>query len=293
MSGLFSSILSKFICGPVERLTYKIKSPKSDCDAREKAILKLAKLGPDAHRAIATLIFVLRMDRFREGPDKKPIKGHLTYDKCLALWKQGLSDQLTELARDCKAAALSLPAIGLYSWIYVPDLLVILLRLAPFEEQRHRKAASESGMAQAWTDVYTGCLGTLMDAGLRSGKNGLKGDLSPAVPLLGELLKVSEWRTQVAATFLLRGAGPAAAKAAGELAAALSDNDAIVSFCAASALAIEHQSVPPTLNYEHPDPACPINVIHGQPRRLDHSTALILSHSRCGQAVAVVLGGPE
>jgi len=60
---------------------------------------------------------------------------------------------------------------------------------------------------------------------------------------------------------------------------------------AASALAIEHRSVPPTLNYEHPDPQCPINVIRGQPRRLDHSTALILSHSRYGQAVAVVLGG--
>jgi 3-oxoacyl-[acyl-carrier-protein] synthase II len=57
-------------------------------------------------------------------------------------------------------------------------------------------------------------------------------------------------------------------------------------------LAFWHGLVPPTLNYEHPDPQCPINVVHGQALPLGRPTALILSHSPNGQAVAVVLGGP-
>ncbi len=56
-------------------------------------------------------------------------------------------------------------------------------------------------------------------------------------------------------------------------------------------LALQHGLIPPTLNYEYPDPQCPINVIHGQPAPLAKSVALVLSHSRHGQAVAVVLGG--
>ena len=51
--------------------------------------------------------------------------------------------------------------------------------------------------------------------------------------------------------------------------------------------------IPPTLNYEYPDPQCPINVIHGQPLRLGQPNVLILSHSPNGQAVALVLGGVE
>jgi 3-oxoacyl-[acyl-carrier-protein] synthase II len=57
-------------------------------------------------------------------------------------------------------------------------------------------------------------------------------------------------------------------------------------------LSLEHGQVPPTLNYEHADPQCPINVIHGRPLPLDRPTALILSYSPQGQAVALVLGGP-
>ena len=34
-------------------------------------------------------------------------------------------------------------------------------------------------------------------------------------------------------------------------------------------LALLHGQVPPTLNYEHPDPQCPIHVIHGRPLSLD------------------------
>jgi 3-oxoacyl-[acyl-carrier-protein] synthase II len=62
---------------------------------------------------------------------------------------------------------------------------------------------------------------------------------------------------------------------------------------AMSVLAFEHGLVPPTLNYEHPDPECPINVIHGQPLPIGRPTALVLSHSSRGQAVALALGGPE
>jgi 3-oxoacyl-[acyl-carrier-protein] synthase II len=58
-------------------------------------------------------------------------------------------------------------------------------------------------------------------------------------------------------------------------------------------LAFEHELIPPTLNYEYPDPQCPINVIHGQPLRLGQPNVLILSHSPNGQAVALVLGGVE
>ena len=58
-----------------------------------------------------------------------------------------------------------------------------------------------------------------------------------------------------------------------------------------SVLAFQHGVVPPTLNYEEPDPRCPIQVIHGQPMPLDRPTALISQYTRHGQAVAVVLEG--
>jgi 3-oxoacyl-[acyl-carrier-protein] synthase II len=63
---------------------------------------------------------------------------------------------------------------------------------------------------------------------------------------------------------------------------------------AVSVLACQHKLVPHTLNYEHPDPQCPVNVVHGEPRPLDRPTAMVLTHSPHGQAVAVVLAAaPE
>jgi len=59
---------------------------------------------------------------------------------------------------------------------------------------------------------------------------------------------------------------------------------------AASLLALQHGIVPPTLNYEYPDPQCPVNVVRDQPMENSKRTALVLSHSRFGQAMAVVLG---
>jgi 3-oxoacyl-[acyl-carrier-protein] synthase II len=72
----------------------------------------------------------------------------------------------------------------------------------------------------------------------------------------------------------------------GHLAAAAGVLEAI-----AGVLAFQHGFVPPTLNYERPDPLCPVRVIHGEPMPLERPTAMILSHTGQGQAVAVVLGG--
>jgi 3-oxoacyl-[acyl-carrier-protein] synthase II len=59
----------------------------------------------------------------------------------------------------------------------------------------------------------------------------------------------------------------------------------------AGILAFRHGLIPPTINYEHPDPQCPINIVARQPMPLRCPTALVLSHTPFGQAVAVVLAG--
>lgn len=58
---------------------------------------------------------------------------------------------------------------------------------------------------------------------------------------------------------------------------------------AAAVLALEAQEIPPTLNYERPDPACPVNVVHGAPAPLQRRRALVLGASGTGQTVALVL----
>ena len=58
---------------------------------------------------------------------------------------------------------------------------------------------------------------------------------------------------------------------------------------AASILGLERGLVPPTLNYQRPDPNCPVNVVHGQPLPGTQPTALILNHCRAGQSVAIVV----
>jgi 3-oxoacyl-[acyl-carrier-protein] synthase II len=59
-----------------------------------------------------------------------------------------------------------------------------------------------------------------------------------------------------------------------------------------SLLAFEHGLVPVTLNYERPDPECPINVIQGGPLKSSKNYCLLLNQSTTGQAAAVVLGRP-
>ena len=61
---------------------------------------------------------------------------------------------------------------------------------------------------------------------------------------------------------------------------------------AASVLALQHATVPPTRNYEYPDPECPVNVVHGRPMEIDKPTALVLNHTHFGQAAAVLLAAP-
>jgi 3-oxoacyl-[acyl-carrier-protein] synthase II len=58
---------------------------------------------------------------------------------------------------------------------------------------------------------------------------------------------------------------------------------------AVSVLALQQGCVPQTLNYEYPDPDCPVNVIHGQSLETSTPTALVLNHTNLGQAVALVL----
>ncbi|HXG11773.1 MAG TPA: beta-ketoacyl-[acyl-carrier-protein] synthase family protein [Gemmataceae bacterium] len=58
---------------------------------------------------------------------------------------------------------------------------------------------------------------------------------------------------------------------------------------AASLLALEHGLVPTTLNYEEPDPACPVNVITGVPRSLSRPYVLKLSFTQMGQCAALIV----
>jgi 3-oxoacyl-[acyl-carrier-protein] synthase II len=57
----------------------------------------------------------------------------------------------------------------------------------------------------------------------------------------------------------------------------------------ASVLALMHGEIPVTLNYQQPDPNCPVNVVHGTPQPAHYSTAIVLSQSATGQAVAITL----
>jgi 3-oxoacyl-[acyl-carrier-protein] synthase II len=60
---------------------------------------------------------------------------------------------------------------------------------------------------------------------------------------------------------------------------------------AASVLSLARGLVPATLNYEHPDPACPVRSVCREPHRPRSSTALLLSWTKANQAASVVLAG--
>ncbi len=62
---------------------------------------------------------------------------------------------------------------------------------------------------------------------------------------------------------------------------------------AASLIALEEGQIPMTLNYERPDPACPVQVVHGDSKPSRQPTALLLNQTTLGQAVAAVIAGPE
>jgi 3-oxoacyl-[acyl-carrier-protein] synthase II len=58
---------------------------------------------------------------------------------------------------------------------------------------------------------------------------------------------------------------------------------------AASLLALRHGEVPATLNYEEPDPACPVAVVAGRPRPVTGGCVLKLNFTPMGQCAAVVV----
>ena len=58
---------------------------------------------------------------------------------------------------------------------------------------------------------------------------------------------------------------------------------------AVSVLAMHDGAIPPTLNYERPDPACPIDVIHSTALTSAQPAALLLNRSSRGQTATVVL----
>jgi 3-oxoacyl-[acyl-carrier-protein] synthase II len=60
---------------------------------------------------------------------------------------------------------------------------------------------------------------------------------------------------------------------------------------AASVLGLERGLVPTTLNYDSPDPLCPVNVVHGEPLAGRPATAISVNLCSTGQAVAVAIAG--
>ena len=58
-----------------------------------------------------------------------------------------------------------------------------------------------------------------------------------------------------------------------------------------SVLGLAAGIVPPTRNYQTPDPACPVNVVHGEPLTGRPATAIAVNLCTTGQAVAVALAG--
>ncbi|QDS97294.1 beta-ketoacyl-[acyl-carrier-protein] synthase family protein [Adhaeretor mobilis] len=57
---------------------------------------------------------------------------------------------------------------------------------------------------------------------------------------------------------------------------------------AVSLLALRHGKIPPTLNHESPDPACPVNVV-SEMQASNQNTVMALNHKSMGQAVALVV----
>lgn len=62
---------------------------------------------------------------------------------------------------------------------------------------------------------------------------------------------------------------------------------------AASVLALRERRVPATLNYQQPDPNCPVAVISGRPLVGAPPAALAINWTRIGQAAALIIAGAE
>ena len=62
---------------------------------------------------------------------------------------------------------------------------------------------------------------------------------------------------------------------------------------AASLLGMARGVIPPTINYDTPDPECPVNVVHGGPMTMPAGAGIATSVSRLGQAAAVAILPPN
>ena len=60
---------------------------------------------------------------------------------------------------------------------------------------------------------------------------------------------------------------------------------------AGSLAGLQHGVVLPTLNYQTPDPACPLNVVAGAPLPVENRVFVSANVTRVGQASAVVMSG--
>lgn len=60
---------------------------------------------------------------------------------------------------------------------------------------------------------------------------------------------------------------------------------------AGSLLGLQEGIVPATLNYDTPDPECPLNIVHGEPLATKNKIVLNISFTRIGQASAAIVEG--
>jgi 3-oxoacyl-[acyl-carrier-protein] synthase II len=60
-----------------------------------------------------------------------------------------------------------------------------------------------------------------------------------------------------------------------------------------SILALNAGEVPKTLNYETPDPECPVNVVHDSQQQSTGKSAVVLNQTTSGQALAIVIRSYE
>lgn len=58
---------------------------------------------------------------------------------------------------------------------------------------------------------------------------------------------------------------------------------------AGSIVALSHGVIPPTLNYDTPDPECPLNIVHSKPMPTDNKIVLKINVTRMGQASASIV----
>ena len=58
---------------------------------------------------------------------------------------------------------------------------------------------------------------------------------------------------------------------------------------AGSIIVLSHGVIPHTLNYETPDPECPLNIVTKQPLATNNRTVLSVNVTRIGQAAAVIV----